>query len=136
MRLWGLEGLVGLGFGPWLPVGEAGGSGSVCARGLGPLFTRTRIPSEVLTLVPFSTLAACARADDDNPVPDLIDPITLEPVIRPAISPYGHVMGIATWKAVLAERKTCPFTKQPLSWEGCRVLTKSNYQLYADRIIR
>ena len=36
--------------------------------------------------------------DDDNPLPDYLDPITLEPVVTPAISPYGHVMGIATWK--------------------------------------
>ena len=37
--------------------------------------------------------------DDSNPLPDLIDPITLEPVVTPAISPFGHVMGLATWKA-------------------------------------
>lgn len=29
----------------------------------------------------------------DNPLPGFIDPITLEEVIKPAISPYGHVMG-------------------------------------------
>ena len=37
--------------------------------------------------------------DDDNPLPQMLDPITLEPVVAPAISPYGHVMGMATWKA-------------------------------------
>ena len=37
-------------------------------------------------------------ADESNPLPDLIDPITLEPVVTPAISPFGHVMGLATWK--------------------------------------
>lgn len=74
--------------------------------------------------------------DEDNPVPDLIDPITLEPVVRPAISPYGHVMGAATWKAVLAENGVCPFTKQPLRWEQCRVLTKNNIEAYRDQIIR
>ncbi|CAJ0751894.1 11142_t:CDS:2, partial [Entrophospora sp. SA101] len=31
--------------------------------------------------------------DDENPLPGFIDPITLEEVNRPAISPYGHVMG-------------------------------------------
>ena len=36
--------------------------------------------------------------DESNPLPDFIDPITLDPVIAPAISPYGHVMGLATWK--------------------------------------
>eukprot|EP00951_Prasinocladus_malaysianus_P025041 scaffold218271_cov51-Prasinocladus_malaysianus.AAC.1 len=40
----------------------------------------------------------CVTADSDNPLPDFIDPITLEPVVDPGISPYGHVMGTATWK--------------------------------------
>lgn len=52
--------------------------------------------------------------DDDNPCPSVIDPITLEPVVTPAISPYGHVMGLATWNAVLAEQGKCPFTQHPL----------------------
>jgi hypothetical protein len=30
---------------------------------------------------------------DVNPLPGYIDPITLEEVVKPAISPYGHVMG-------------------------------------------
>jgi hypothetical protein len=34
--------------------------------------------------------------DDDNPLPGFIDPITLEAVVKPAISPYGHVMGYYT----------------------------------------
>lgn len=78
-----------------------------------------------------------ADLEDDNPLPDLIDPITLEPVISPAISPYGHVMGAATWKAVLAESNgKCPFTKKPLKWEQCRILTKHNIDAYRDTIIR
>lgn len=39
--------------------------------------------------------------DADNPLPGFIDPITLEPVVTPAISPHGHVMGLATWKVCL-----------------------------------
>jgi hypothetical protein len=62
--------------------------------------------------------------DEDNPLPHVIDPITLEPVVNPAISPFGHVMGLATWHAVLAEQGKCPFTQQllrrdqvwPLQW--------------------
>ena len=38
------------------------------------------------------------RHDADNPLPGLIDPITLGPASCPAISPYGHVMGLASWK--------------------------------------
>lgn len=30
---------------------------------------------------------------DDNPLPGFIDPITLDEVVKPAISKYGHVMG-------------------------------------------
>ena len=36
--------------------------------------------------------------DKGNPIPEWIDPITLEPVVTPAISPFGHIMGMATWK--------------------------------------
>ncbi|KAK9824373.1 hypothetical protein WJX72_009819 [[Myrmecia] bisecta] len=74
------------------------------------------------------------RADDDNPLPDHIDPITLEPVVTPAISPYGHVMGLATWNAVLAEQGKCPFTQNPLRREQITVLTKNNIERYRDRI--
>ena len=73
--------------------------------------------------------------NEDNPVPHLIDPITLEPARRPAISPAGHVMGLATWKAVLAgPEPRCPFTKAPLSWEQVTVLTHANIDRFRDRI--
>lgn len=45
--------------------------------------------------------------DDDNPLPDFMDPITLEPVVAPAISPSGHVMGSATWKVRRAHDAQC-----------------------------
>lgn len=38
--------------------------------------------------------------DSSNPLPEVIDPITLETVVTPAISPFGHVMGMATWKVI------------------------------------
>ncbi|GLC58656.1 hypothetical protein PLESTB_001384900 [Pleodorina starrii] len=72
----------------------------------------------------------------DNPLPGFLDPITLEPVFNPAISPYGHVMGLATWKAVLAEHGRCPFTKQPLKAEALTVLTKNNIERFRSRIIQ
>lgn len=31
-----------------------------------------------------------AMVEDDNPLPGFIDPITLEPVANPAISPFGE----------------------------------------------
>lgn len=46
-----------------------------------------------------------AELDAANPLPDRVDPITLEPVVSPAISPYGHVMGAATWKVSCKHRR-------------------------------
>ena len=45
-------------------------------------------------------------------------------------------MGLATWRAVLAEHKRCPFTKQPLGPEQLKVLTKSNIEQHRHRIIQ
>ena len=45
--------------------------------------------------------------DESNPLPRLIDPVTLEPVVTPAISPWGHVMGMATWKVHRFPRLCC-----------------------------
>ncbi|GLI62832.1 hypothetical protein VaNZ11_005394 [Volvox africanus] len=82
------------------------------------------------------TAALLEQSLRDNPLPGFLDPITLEPVVNPAISPYGHVMGLATWKAVLAEHGRCPFTKQPLKPEAVTVLTKNNIDRYRGRIIQ
>jgi len=75
------------------------------------------------------------EANVDNPLPGFIDPITLEPVVNPAISPYGHVMGIATWRAVLDEQGKCPFTKQELSMMKIKTLTKTNIESFRDKIV-
>lgn len=75
-----------------------------------------------------------AQLDAANPLPERVDPITLQPVVSPAISPYGHVMGAATWKAVLAEKGKCPFTGQPLAWHQCTMLTHANIERFRDRM--
>ncbi|KAI9326705.1 hypothetical protein BDR26DRAFT_809329, partial [Obelidium mucronatum] len=67
--------------------------------------------------------------DPFNPLPEFIDPITLEPVIRPAISPYGHVASYDTWVSCLGG-KLCPFTKKPLSRRELVVLTFENINEY------
>jgi hypothetical protein len=36
------------------------------------------------------------KKQPDNPLPGFIDPITLDEVVKPAISKYGHVMGYAS----------------------------------------
>jgi hypothetical protein len=77
-----------------------------------------------------------AAVDESNPCPELIDPITLDPVVNPAISPYGHVMGLATWTACLSEQGICPFTKQPLRTRDLVVLSRMNYERFKDKIVR
>ena len=57
--------------------------------------------------------------DETNPLPKLIDPITLEPVVTPAISPYGHVMGLATWKVESHNLSSKMFSNPAILW--CRV---------------
>jgi hypothetical protein len=52
--------------------------------------------------------------DADNPLPGFIDPITLEPVVTPAISPHGHVMGLATWKVRFLATQGTAFMKSLL----------------------
>lgn len=74
--------------------------------------------------------------EDDNPLPEYLDPITLQPVVVPALSPYGHVAGYYTWTQTLRESGgKCPFTKLPLSIERLIKLTKQNFQLYKENII-
>ena len=40
--------------------------------------------------------------------------MTMMPVEKPAISPYGHVMGYDSWVKLLNRnpKNTCPFTKK------------------------
>ncbi|RHZ67009.1 hypothetical protein Glove_303g36 [Diversispora epigaea] len=76
--------------------------------------------------------------EDDNPLPDFIDPITLEVVVKPAISPYGHVMGYDSWVRCLsseAKKNICPLTKKPLSKRELVILTKDNIDQYRSKIV-
>lgn len=74
--------------------------------------------------------------DDDNPLPGFIDPVTLEAVVNPAISPDGYVMGLATWRAVLSEAPRCPFTKRPLRAEQLVALSRRNVERFRPMIVR
>ncbi|KNC47857.1 uncharacterized protein AMSG_04087 [Thecamonas trahens ATCC 50062] len=86
-------------------------------------------------------LRGLCPADDDvvaqaNPLPGYRDPIMLEEVVAPAISPYGHVMGYATWRMTLETRNNvCPFTNQPLELKAIVPLTLGNIDEYRDKII-
>ena len=73
----------------------------------------------------------------DNPLPGFIDPITLEEVEKPALSPHGHVMSYNTWvRCLLQEPKnTCPFTKKQFTKRDLVVLTWENIEQYKDKIV-
>lgn len=74
----------------------------------------------------------------NNPLPDYIDPITLDNVEKPAISPFGHVMGYATWVRCLnytEPKERCPFTKKPLRLRQIIKLTHDNIDEYRNKIV-
>lgn len=75
----------------------------------------------------------------DNPLPNFIDPISLEPVVRPAISPYGHVMSYESWIRCLNQpgehKNICPLTKKPLKKRELILLTFDNIDAYRNKII-
>ncbi|KAJ3029628.1 hypothetical protein HDV00_009523 [Rhizophlyctis rosea] len=76
--------------------------------------------------------------EDQNPLPGFIDPITLDEVVKPAISPYGHVMGYDNWIRCLnneEKKNICPLTKKPLTKRELVVLTHENIAEYRDRIV-
>ncbi|OMH82857.1 hypothetical protein AX774_g3652 [Zancudomyces culisetae] len=76
-----------------------------------------------------------------NPLPDFTDPITLEKVTKPAISPYGHVMDYDSWIRCLmfppdgSQKNICPLTKKPLNKRELVILTHDNIEEYRDRIV-
>ena len=74
---------------------------------------------------------------DDNPIPNYEDIITGDKVIKPAISPYGHVLSYGTWTKILSSsthKNRCPFTLQKMSRRSLIKLTKANYKDHKDKI--
>ncbi|KAI9361513.1 hypothetical protein BD770DRAFT_383558 [Pilaira anomala] len=73
------------------------------------------------------------------PLPGFIDPITLEQVIKPAISKYGHVMGYDSWIRCLnnweGKKNICPLTKKSLTKRDLVILTLDNMTEYKDKIV-
>ncbi|PVV03420.1 hypothetical protein BB560_002097 [Smittium megazygosporum] len=95
-------------------------------------------------------LSSSKNSDDDieednynpnNPLPDFLDPITLEIVTKPAISPYGHVMDYSSWVRCLmfpnegGQKNICPLTKKPLHKRELVVLTFDNIEEYRSKIV-
>ncbi|KAL0077084.1 hypothetical protein F4703DRAFT_1961411, partial [Phycomyces blakesleeanus] len=69
---------------------------------------------------------------ENHPLPGFIDPITLEEVVKPALSKYGHVMGYDSWVRCLTswegKRNTCPLTKKPLTKRDLVLLDMDNIE--------
>ncbi|PVU95956.1 hypothetical protein BB561_001485 [Smittium simulii] len=76
----------------------------------------------------------------NNPLPDFLDPITLEKVTKPAISRYGHVMNYDSWIRCLmfpnegSQKNICPLTKKPLTKRELVILTFDNIEEYRSKI--
>ncbi|KAI7872664.1 hypothetical protein BDF14DRAFT_1877150 [Spinellus fusiger] len=74
--------------------------------------------------------------DLENPLPGFIDPITLDEVVKPAISKYGHVMGwvrcLTNWEG---KKNICPLTKNTLTKRDLVILTHENIDDYRSKII-
>jgi len=84
-----------------------------------------------------SVTAPEIEEDADNPMSDFVDIMTGTGVVKPAISPYGHVLGYETWTMLLRTSKhknICPFTMQKLTRRSLVKLTKDNYDDYKDQI--
>ena len=77
-----------------------------------------------------------ARATWENYTFDVVD--TGGIVEKPAISPYGHVLGYETWVKILGRagaRNTCPFTKQHLTRRSLTKLTVENIGDFKGTIV-
>jgi len=65
------------------------------------------------------------------------DMMTGEPMVKPAISPYGHVMEYDSWCRVLRDATTknrCPFTQKILTRRQLVKLDEDNIREFKDKI--
>merc|ERR1712130_570454 len=69
---------------------------------------------------------------------DMVDIMTGDKLVQPAISPYGHVMEYNSWCSVLRNARTknkCPFTKKKLTRRSLIKLNEENIDEYKDKIV-
>lgn len=105
---------------------------------------RARRPTTAAIESGLATVESWHTNEDDEddplcPLPGFVDPISLEQVVKPAISKYGHVMGYDSWVRCLnnweGKKNTCPLTKKPLSKRDLVILTLDNIEEYRDQIV-
>jgi len=68
----------------------------------------------------------------------MTDMMTGEAMVKPAISPYGHVMEYDSWCSILRNPKTknkCPFTQQKITRRQLVRLDADNIEEYRDKIV-
>eukprot|EP00483_Globobulimina_turgida_P010583 UN10604 len=80
--------------------------------------------------------------EDEGPLSlvlgDMVDIMTGDKLLVPAISPYGHVMEYNSWCSILRNIRTknkCPFTQQKLTRRSLVKLDENNIQQYKDKIV-
>ncbi|KAI7864877.1 hypothetical protein BDF14DRAFT_1829766 [Spinellus fusiger] len=87
----------------------------------------------------WSSSLSSVNVSTNHPLPGFIDPITLEEVVKPAISKYGHVMGYDSWVRCLTswegKRNTCPLTKKPLTKRDLVILDMDNIEELRHTIV-
>lgn len=79
----------------------------------------------------------CHPIFTENPLPNFKDPITMEDIEVPAISPFGYVMEYRTYLRILSQepKNICPFTKQALYKRDLVKLTWDNIEKYREKIV-
>jgi len=74
----------------------------------------------------YSNVGVVASVSDDNPLPDFKDIITGSNIIRPAISPYGHVLGYDTWTKILRTTKKEKYVSIYMAKNDTKIINKIN----------
>jgi hypothetical protein len=70
-----------------------------------------------------------------NPLDGAIDGITADLIKVPAMSPDGYVLDYNTWMELIRRDGKNPFTQNMINKRQLVILTKENYDSYADKII-
>jgi hypothetical protein len=61
-----------------------------------------------------------------------MDTITMDRIINPAMSPDGHVMGLASWIKCIKEYGRCPITFKKVHSEDLQILTRTNFSKFNE----
>jgi len=84
---------------------------------------------------------AAEEEEQDDPMAVLkgmVDMMTGEAMVRPTISPYGHVMEYDSWCRILRDAKTknrCPFTNGKITRRQLVKLDADNIEEHRERIV-